>query len=73
MRELILDLEHNVLDSIKQEIPFSVLNNSQMMAIRTTYMLTKNWMGDPCAPKAFAWDGLNCRYSSSGPASVTAL
>jgi hypothetical protein len=73
MRELILDLKHNVLDSIKQEIPFSVLNNSQMMAIRTTYMLTKNWMGDPCAPKAFAWDGRNFRYSSSGPASVTAL
>ncbi|KAM0855786.1 hypothetical protein ACQ4PT_049563 [Festuca glaucescens] len=44
-----------------------------MMAIRTTYMLKKNWMGDPCAPKAFAWDGLNCSYSSSGPASITAL
>jgi len=44
-----------------------------MMAIRTIYMLKKNWMGDPCAPKAFAWDGLNCSYSSSSPAYITTL
>ncbi|TVU49664.1 hypothetical protein EJB05_00988, partial [Eragrostis curvula] len=43
-----------------------------MMTIRT-YAQKKNWMGDPCAPKAFAWDGLTCSYPSSGPASVTAL
>ncbi|KAF8667567.1 hypothetical protein HU200_052769 [Digitaria exilis] len=44
-----------------------------MMTIRTKYALKKNWMGDPCAPKAFAWDGLNCNYSSSDPAWITAL
>nr|CAB3466215.1 unnamed protein product [Digitaria exilis] len=44
-----------------------------MMTIRTNYGLKKNWMGDPCAPKAFAWDGLKCSYPSSGPAWVTAL
>ncbi|KAF8776637.1 hypothetical protein HU200_003361 [Digitaria exilis] len=44
-----------------------------MMTIRTKYALKKNWMGDPCAPKVFAWDGLNCSYSSSGPAWITAL
>ncbi|CAN6352062.1 unnamed protein product [Urochloa humidicola] len=44
-----------------------------MMTIRTKYGLKKNWMGDPCAPKAFAWDGLNCNYPSSGPAWVTTL
>ncbi|XP_025806950.1 probable LRR receptor-like serine/threonine-protein kinase At1g05700 [Panicum hallii] len=44
-----------------------------MMMIRATYALEKNWMGDPCAPKAFAWDGLNCSYPSSGPAWITAL
>jgi hypothetical protein len=36
-----------------------------MMEIRDNYELKKNWMGDPCAPKAFAWVGLNCGYSSS--------
>ncbi|WVZ90831.1 hypothetical protein U9M48_037091 [Paspalum notatum var. saurae] len=44
-----------------------------MMTIRTNYALKKNWMGDPCAPKAFAWDGLNCSYPPSGPARVTSL
>ncbi|TVU49666.1 hypothetical protein EJB05_00990, partial [Eragrostis curvula] len=44
-----------------------------MMKIRTTYALKKNWMGDPCAPKGFAWTGLNCNYSSSGPARITTL
>ncbi|KAL6623562.1 hypothetical protein ACP70R_033441 [Stipagrostis hirtigluma subsp. patula] len=44
-----------------------------MMTIRATYALKKNWMGDPCAPKAFAWDGLNCSFPSSGPAWITAL
>ncbi|KAL6846965.1 hypothetical protein ACP4OV_022818 [Aristida adscensionis] len=44
-----------------------------MMTIRTKYALKRNWMGDPCAPKAFAWDGLNCSYPSSGPAQITAL
>lgn len=43
------------------------------MEIRDNYELKKNWMGDPCAPKAFAWVGLNCGYSSSDPALVTAL
>ncbi|KAL6622453.1 hypothetical protein ACP70R_032332 [Stipagrostis hirtigluma subsp. patula] len=44
-----------------------------MMTIRTKYALKKNWMGDPCAPKSFAWDGLNCSYPSSSPARITAL
>ncbi|WVZ90842.1 hypothetical protein U9M48_037102 [Paspalum notatum var. saurae] len=44
-----------------------------MMTIRKMYVLKKNWMGDPCAPKAFAWDGLNCSFPSSGPAWITAL
>ncbi|RLN30717.1 putative LRR receptor-like serine/threonine-protein kinase [Panicum miliaceum] len=44
-----------------------------MMMIRTTYALKKNWMGDPCAPKAFASDGLTCSYPSSGPAWITTL
>ncbi|KAL6847359.1 hypothetical protein ACP4OV_023212 [Aristida adscensionis] len=44
-----------------------------MTTVRTKYGLKKNWMGDPCAPKAFAWDGLNCSSPSSGPAWITAL
>ncbi|CAL4952015.1 unnamed protein product [Urochloa decumbens] len=44
-----------------------------MITIHTKYVVKKNWMGDPCAPKAYAWDGLNCSYSSSDSAWITAL
>ncbi|CAL4891573.1 unnamed protein product [Urochloa decumbens] len=55
------------------EIATNNADAKAMTTIRTKYALKKNWMGDPCAPKAFAWDGLNCSYSSSGPAWVIAL
>jgi hypothetical protein len=31
-------------------------------AIKRTYKAKKNWEGDPCSPRSFAWDGLNCSY-----------
>ncbi|KAK8461704.1 hypothetical protein SEVIR_1G085300v4 [Setaria viridis] len=44
-----------------------------MMAIQETFGVSKNWMGDPCAPKAFAWEGLNCTYPPAGLSRITAL
>ncbi|KAM7468974.1 hypothetical protein LguiA_007157 [Lonicera macranthoides] len=54
--------------------------------IKATYGVTRNWQGDPCSPKDYVWDGLNCTYdgfsapriislnlSSSGLTSVIAL
>nr|XP_018680906.1 PREDICTED: probable LRR receptor-like serine/threonine-protein kinase At5g59680 [Musa acuminata subsp. malaccensis] len=38
-----------------------------MMAIKSHYQLKRNWMGDPCAPKAYIWDGLNCSYNTDPP------
>ncbi|CAN6356586.1 unnamed protein product [Urochloa humidicola] len=55
------------------EIATNEADAKAMMMIRTSYGLKKNWMGDPCAPKAFTWDGLNCSYTSTGPAWITDL
>ncbi|GJM90217.1 hypothetical protein PR202_ga06475 [Eleusine coracana subsp. coracana] len=44
-----------------------------MMAIQEHFNVKKNWMGDPCAPKAFSWIGLNCTYPSSSLSRVKAL
>ncbi|TVU49677.1 hypothetical protein EJB05_01003, partial [Eragrostis curvula] len=55
------------------EISTNNADAKAMMTICETYSMKKNWMGDPCAPKSFAWDGLNCSYPSSGSASVIAL
>uniref|UniRef100_A0A8R7VEP2 non-specific serine/threonine protein kinase n=1 Tax=Triticum urartu TaxID=4572 RepID=A0A8R7VEP2_TRIUA len=44
-----------------------------MMAIQENFGVEKNWMGDPCAPKAFAWIGLTCSYPPAYASRITAL
>ncbi|RCV39702.1 hypothetical protein SETIT_8G244300v2 [Setaria italica] len=44
-----------------------------MMTIQTNYSIKRNWEGDPCSPVAFAWDGLNCTYNTSGSSRIIAL
>ncbi|KAK3135031.1 hypothetical protein QOZ80_5BG0413760 [Eleusine coracana subsp. coracana] len=44
---------------------------SAITAIKARYQVNKNWMGDPCAPKSLAWDGLSCSYDVSGPPRIT--
>ncbi|KAL5228100.1 hypothetical protein ABZP36_016365 [Zizania latifolia] len=33
-----------------------------MESIKEKYMVTRNWNGDPCSPRDYTWDGLNCIY-----------
>ena len=28
--------------------------------IKSTYGVKRNWQGDPCAPREYLWEGLNC-------------
>lgn len=44
-----------------------------MIAIQEAFGVSKNWMGDPCAPKAFAWEGLDCTDPSTGISRITTL
>ncbi|XP_065023871.1 putative leucine-rich repeat receptor-like serine/threonine-protein kinase At2g19230 isoform X1 [Musa acuminata AAA Group] len=45
-----------------------------MMAIKEWYQVkNNNWAGDPCSPKSYTWDGLNCTFNASGIPRVTAL
>ncbi|KAL2332309.1 hypothetical protein Fmac_019890 [Flemingia macrophylla] len=30
--------------------------------IKSVYGVRRDWQGDPCAPVAYLWDGLNCTY-----------
>ncbi|KAF2948173.1 hypothetical protein DAI22_01g016800 [Oryza sativa Japonica Group] len=46
---------------------------SSMMAIKDKYQVKKNWMGDPCMPKTFAWDKLTCSYPNSSGARIISL
>ncbi|KAL6134550.1 hypothetical protein ACLB2K_066781 [Fragaria x ananassa] len=31
--------------------------------IKVAYKIEKDWQGDPCLPKNYLWEGLNCSYS----------
>ncbi|XP_047043818.1 probable LRR receptor-like serine/threonine-protein kinase At1g05700 [Lolium rigidum] len=54
-------------------VPTAAQDVSAITAIRGKYQVKKNWMGDPCVPKSFAWNGLGCSYAVSSPPSVTGL
>uniref|UniRef100_A0A8I6YQR5 non-specific serine/threonine protein kinase n=1 Tax=Hordeum vulgare subsp. vulgare TaxID=112509 RepID=A0A8I6YQR5_HORVV len=44
-----------------------------MMATQDNFGVVKNWMGDPCTPKAFVWRGLNCSYPPASPSEIMGL
>ncbi|KAJ3670932.1 hypothetical protein LUZ60_008358 [Juncus effusus] len=51
-------------------------DNGDVTAINTIkakYQIKRNWNGDPCMPKTYAWDGLNCSYSISSSPRITVL
>ncbi|OMO66426.1 hypothetical protein COLO4_30554 [Corchorus olitorius] len=41
--------------------------------IKSMYGLKKGWQGDPCAPRAYSWEGLGCSYEDSSPPRITTL
>ncbi|KAG6526605.1 hypothetical protein ZIOFF_016597 [Zingiber officinale] len=54
-------------------VPSDAGDVDAMTAIKERYRIQRNWMGDPCSPNAFVWDGLNCTYSFSASPRVIAL
>lgn len=41
--------------------------------IKSTYGVKRNWQGDPCVPKNYWWDGLNCSYEDNNPSRILSL
>ncbi|TVU20520.1 hypothetical protein EJB05_36733, partial [Eragrostis curvula] len=46
---------------------------SAIMAIKAKYRVQKNWMGDPCMPNNYSWDGLTCIYTDSSHPRIAGL
>uniref|UniRef100_J3MWS0 non-specific serine/threonine protein kinase n=1 Tax=Oryza brachyantha TaxID=4533 RepID=J3MWS0_ORYBR len=44
-----------------------------IMAIKLEYGIKKNWMGDPCFPVKFAWEGVKCRTASNNISRIISL
>ncbi|KAI3796351.1 hypothetical protein L1987_39021 [Smallanthus sonchifolius] len=36
-----------------------------MWSTKSTYGLKRNWQGDPCVPRDFIWDGVNCNFNDT--------
>ncbi|KAL2332318.1 hypothetical protein Fmac_019899 [Flemingia macrophylla] len=52
---------------IYKVIDFQQLNTFQgdvdaITSLQSVYEVTRDWQGDPCAPVAYLWHGLNCSY-----------
>ncbi|KAG6727761.1 hypothetical protein I3842_02G140800 [Carya illinoinensis] len=41
--------------------------------IKSTYGIKRNWQGDPCAPKKYLWEGLDCSYDADNAPRITSL
>ncbi|XP_065044600.1 putative leucine-rich repeat receptor-like serine/threonine-protein kinase At2g19230 isoform X2 [Musa acuminata AAA Group] len=54
-------------------VPSDAGDVNAMMMIEAWYKIKRNWMGDPCSPKAFAWDGINCTFSILNHPRITTL
>lgn len=44
-----------------------------MMEIRRNYEVKKNWMGDPCFPPSYKWEGIRCSYNGDNPPRVISM
>ncbi|PQP92355.1 senescence-induced receptor-like serine/threonine-protein kinase [Prunus yedoensis var. nudiflora] len=40
---------------------------------KSTYRVKRNWQGDPCAPKEYSWEGLNCSFDGYEPPRIISL
>ncbi|KAL2332312.1 hypothetical protein Fmac_019893 [Flemingia macrophylla] len=57
---------------------FQQLNTFQgdvdaITSIESVYEVTRDWRGDPCAPVAYLWYGLNCSYPANDFPRITTL
>ncbi|KAM3699759.1 hypothetical protein ACJW30_05G050000 [Castanea mollissima] len=41
--------------------------------LKSTYGVERNWHGDPCAPQAYSWEGLNCSYEDYNAPRIISL
>ncbi|KAI5442103.1 probable LRR receptor-like serine/threonine-protein kinase At4g29180 isoform X2 [Lathyrus oleraceus] len=42
-------------------------------SVKESYRVQRDWVGDPCEPKNYTWEGLKCNYSTSLPPRIVSL
>ncbi|XP_062090959.1 probable LRR receptor-like serine/threonine-protein kinase At4g29180 [Humulus lupulus] len=51
----------------KDELPTFSGDVDAIEDVKSAYQITKNWVGDPCGPRNFSWEGLKCSNNASSP------
>ncbi|XP_022730781.1 probable LRR receptor-like serine/threonine-protein kinase At4g29180 isoform X2 [Durio zibethinus] len=55
------------------ELPTFSEDVDAVLDIKRTYQVNKGWVGDPCGPKNYTWEGVECNYSVSLPPRIISL
>ncbi|XP_042465208.1 putative leucine-rich repeat receptor-like protein kinase At2g19210 [Zingiber officinale] len=67
----------NAMEILTRMGDSNVATNSEdvdaILTIKELYQIKRNWRGDPCSPRGFAWDGINCTFSLSDPPRITSI
>ncbi|KAG9136149.1 hypothetical protein Leryth_003762 [Lithospermum erythrorhizon] len=58
----------NILQSLTSDE-----ETAAMMSMKSAYRISRNWQGDPCAPRKLVWDGLVCSYDGFNPPRIISL
>lgn len=56
------------MTTLKHKLPVNAI-----MDIKETYQVKRNWVCDPCKPRNYSWEGLNCSYDGSTAPSIISL
>ncbi|GLU22347.1 hypothetical protein SLE2022_384280 [Rubroshorea leprosula] len=64
--EVYTEKQFSKLPTARQDVD-AILN------IKSIYELKRNWQGDPCAPQAYMWEGLDCRQNDNDPPRIISL
>ncbi|XP_078442381.1 putative leucine-rich repeat receptor-like serine/threonine-protein kinase At2g19230 [Wolffia australiana] len=54
-------LESFIIKKI-DELPTDFVDVRAIQDIKAAYKLQSNWQGDPCVPKKYSWNGVECAY-----------
>ncbi|EXB74610.1 putative LRR receptor-like serine/threonine-protein kinase [Morus notabilis] len=41
-------------------------DSDSMVILKSAYGIKRNWQGDPCLPKIYSWEGVDCSYDDDG-------
>ncbi|KAJ4829907.1 hypothetical protein Tsubulata_025136 [Turnera subulata] len=65
-------LEAYYLVDLKQS-PTDQGDVDAILSIKSTYGISRNWQGDPCAPEDYVWEDVTCSYNGTAPPRIIRL